>query len=395
MFSWTGIAQETPAKKRAMFIEPELMVGRVVPNYVDRFPNTYLQHGISVNIGSFKTDSLSIWANRLNFPQTGGTLFYSNIGNNEIFGHQLSAMAFASWNVFNKAEKPYYLKLGLGLSYFSTFYDSITNNRNLNVGSSYSWSFQAGVYKTMLEKNGMNLKLGLIFSHASNGHTQLPNLGINSALLSLSGQFYSKKIDRYQLIKNKSGIIRSENKWAIGIQQGLGFHEYGDKDGPVGGPKDGVYSTSMYVSKIYNRFFKWSFGGTYRYYDSYERQIKLNDLDEYNDNIKQSASNLVLFTNAEILMGHVSADLELGFNIYKPFYKQYEKDFPLGKRYKGYMEFKNHFKKLLATRLGIYLYMFNTNQLPKHNLYIGPHIKANAGQADFTEISFGYIYRLN
>lgn len=395
MFSQAGVAQENTVKKRAFFIEPEYMAGRIIPNYVNNFPNSHVQHGINVNIGSFKIDSSSNWAQRLNFPQTGVTLFYSNLGNNKIFGQQYSAMAFLSWNVFNKSEKPYYLKLGLGAAYFTTFYDSISNRRNLNVGSKYLWAFQASAYKTLLEKPGMNLKLGLVFSHASNGHTQLPNLGVNSVLLSLSSQFYPKKLDQYQLTKNKHNIDNTSRNWSAGISQGIGFHEYGDKDGPIGGPKQGVYSTSIYAGKIYNNFFKWSVGGTYRYYETYAYQIEVNDLDEYQDNVKWSASNLVLFSNAEILMGHVSATLELGINIYKPFYKQYEKDFPLNVQFKGYMQFKNHFKRLVATRLGLNLYLLNTSKMPKHNIYVGPYIKANSGQADFTEISFGYVYRIN
>ena len=179
------------------------MIGRVIPNYLSRFPNTHMQHGLALNLGSFKTDTNSSWAKYYNYPQTGVSLFYSNIGNNQIFGHEFSAMAFISYNIFNKIKNPYYLKIGIGAAYFTTHYDSITNPRNVDVGSSFSWSFQAGVYKTIVEKKGLNLKLGFVFSHASNGHTQLPNFGINSTLISLSAQFYDKNIKKYQLQKSK------------------------------------------------------------------------------------------------------------------------------------------------------------------------------------------------
>ena len=85
----------------------------------------------------------------------------------------------------------------------------------------------------------------------------------------------------------------------------------------------------------------------------------------------------------------------IDFNIYKPFYSQFEEDFPVAKQFQGYGEFKRNFKRLLSTRLGLKLYAVNTNKLPKHNFYIGPHIKANAGQADFSELAIGYVYRLN
>lgn len=388
------IAQES-AKKRTFFIGPEYAIGRVVPNYVDNFPNTHLQQGLSLDIGSFKNDSNSVWSNFYNHPQTGVTLSYFNIGNNQIFGHQYSALVFISFNIFKKAAKPYYLKMGLGASYFNTRYDSISNPRNLDVGSAYTWAFQTFLYKTLLEKKGFNLRLGIGFSHGSNGHTQLPNLGINSGLISLSTQFYDKKVNRYQLLKTKLPKQNIPKNYSIGLRYGLGFHEYGDKDRPIGGDKKAVYSTSLSIGKTYNKQLKVVVGATYRYYGQYYDQITTNSIEEYLENPKQSSSNIVLFMGSEFLMGHFSIDVELGVNLYKPFYKQFEKDFPASNRFNGYSKFKSNFKRALSTRLGLNLFLFNTNRLPKHNFFIGPHIKANAGQADFTEVTFGYYYRIN
>lgn len=382
-------------KKRTIFVEPEYMIGRVIPNYVARFPNTHLQHALSLNIGSFKTDSTSNWAKYYNYPQTGVSLFYSYIGNNHVFGHQFSVMPFIGFNVFNKLSKPYYLKVSLGAAYFTSQYDSIENRKNVNVSSPYTWAFQLGAYKTLSEKPGMNLKAGFIFSHASNGHTQLPNFGLNSALLSISAQFYNKQTEKYQLTQSKIKQERPPRSYDFGVSYGLGFHEYGDKDGPVGGAKKGVQSTSVFVGKTYNNHFRWGVGATYRFYHVYYQQIMDRNLEKYIDNPNKNSSNIVLFTNAEFLMSHFSMDIELGFNIYKPFYAQFEEDFPVAKQFQGYGEFKRNFKRLLSTRLGLKLYAFNTNKLPKHNFYIGPHIKANAGQADFSELAIGYVYRLN
>ncbi len=46
-------------------------------------------------------------------------------------------------------------------------------------------------------------------------------------------------------------------------------------------------------------------------------------------------------------------------------------------------------KSLFPTRLGVKLYLFNTNKIPKNNLYIGANINANYTQADFSELSLG------
>ena len=250
------------------------MIGRIVPNYVVKFPNAHLQHAFALSFGSFKTDTSSSWAKYFNYPQTGVTLFYSDIGNNKIFGHQFGALTFVSFNLFNKSGKPIYFKIGIGASYFTTHYDSITNPRNVDVGSSYTWAFQAFLYKTFLEKKGFNLRAGIGFSHASNGHTQLPNLGINSGLFSISAQFYNKEIDKYQLTKIKTKQ-KSPKSFSINLTQGLGFHEYGDKYGPVGEPKKNVYSTSLFLGKTYNHHLKINIGATYRYYELYHYQMNI------------------------------------------------------------------------------------------------------------------------
>ena len=393
LFSFTAsFSQEN--KKREIFIEPEYMIGRVIPNYVARFPNSYLQHGLALNVGSFKTDNTSNWAKYYNYPQTGVTLFYSYIGNNKVFGNQFSIMPFIGFNILKKTPKPYYLKINIGAAYFTATYDSINNRKNVNIGSPVTWAFLLGAYKTLTEKPGLNLKIGLIFSHASNGHTQLPNFGLNSALLSLSAQFYNKETKKYQFKKPAIKQQQTTKSIDFGASYSMGFHEYGQTRGPVGGNKYKIQSISVFTSKTYNNHLKWGVGTTYRKYDSYYHQITDRKLKKYVNNPSKYASNIVLFTNAEFLMSHFSINIELGVNIYKPFYKQFEKDFPVAKQFQGYGEFKRNFTRTLTTRVGLNLYLINTNKLPKHNFYIGPHIKANAGQADFTELTLGYTYRL-
>lgn len=371
------------------------MAGRVVPNFVANFPNSHLQHALAISVGSFKTDSTNIWAKRYNYPQTGITLFYSNIGNNAVFGNQFSAMAFVGFNVFNQQKKPIYLKLSLGATYFTAHFDATENRKNVNIGSPLNWGFLAGAYKTISEKEGLNLKLGLVFSHASNGHTQLPNFGLNSALISISAQFYDKKLTAYQLKNYRNKALPKVKNWHIGTNYGLGFHEYGDTEGPVGGNKKLVHSTSFFASKTINHHFKWGFGGTYRYYASYHDQITTRNLEKYMNNPTQNASNVVIYGNFELLLGHVGINTELGFNVYKPFYEQFEEDFPVGSQFEGYGKFKASIKRRISTKLGLNLYLFNTSKLPKHNFFIAPNIKANSGQADFTEIAVGYGYKLN
>ncbi len=88
-------------------------------------------------------------------------------------------------------------------------------------------------------------------------------------------------------------------------------------------------------------------------------------------------------------MGHIGIDIMGGLNLYKPFYSEFNTV------YEKNTGFRYLLKKHLASRMGLNLYVLNTNKLPKHNAFIGAHINANFGQADFTEFSIGYQLNIN
>ncbi len=80
-------------------------------------------------------------------------------------------------------------------------------------------------------------------------------------------------------------------------------------------------------------------------------------------------------------------DAELGLNLFKPFYQEFNNKF------EDDSDFEYWLKKTFVTRLGLKRYAINTSKNPKNNLFLGAHINANFGQADFSELSIGYVYR--
>ena len=60
----------------------------------------------------------------------------------------------------------------------------------------------------------------------------------------------------------------------------------------------------------------------------------------------------------------------------------------------GELNWYYNIKKSISSRLGAKLYAINTNKAPRHNLFLGAFINANFGQADFTELTLGYVYCL-
>lgn len=366
--------------ERNTFITPEYAVGKIIPNYADTFPKTSVQQGFYLSFGSINTDTSS-WAKYYNYPEAGLMLIYTNFGNNKVFGQQLGLDPYVAFPVFNKSRGNYTLKLGMGVAYFNAIYDSITNPSNIIVGASFTWDVKASLNRKIYSSKKLNLFLGLGLSHESNGHTQEPNKGINSVLVNLSGQFRSNKT-AYTAPSRIKGENHAPKKMFINLRQGFGFHEQFVDEEPESGIKKGVFASSLSIGYTFNRHLKLRSGFAYKHYQHYYDYAVQNPASTFGSAPTTAASNLVFYVGNEMLMSHFSIDMEFGINLYKPFYWEYNTSTEIGAV----------LMKYVATRLGINAYLFDTNKLPPHNVFIGANINANLGRADFSEISIGYTY---
>lgn len=372
-------------KTKISFIETEYMIGKVLPMSTGfTSPTTSFQHVVALNIGLVNKDTTK-WGKYYNLPESGLMLLYSTLGNNQILGHQFGALPFVSFRVFKKLNSPFRLKLGAGVSYFTHRFDSIGNPQNEIIGSQFTWDVKVFLYKSIYKKDGFNLKLGVGFSHESNGHTRLPNLGVNSPMASISGQFYNRKdANHFNPTRIKRQNV-SKKKYYITFEEGLGFHEQDETEGPEMGEIKTVYSSDISGAILFNKHIKLRGGFTYRYYQTYYDHITKNNTPELIDQPNWNSSNVSFYLGNEFLMGHISIDMLLGINLHKPFYQQFNTGTALGKT----------LQKSLLTRIGANYYLINTHKLPKHNVFIGAHIKANMAKADYTDITIGYTFNLN
>jgi len=287
--------------------------------------------------------------------------------------------------LFNNFKNPFKLKLGAGVSYFTARFDSLGNPHNEIIGSQFTWDVKVFLYKSIYRKGGFSLKLGAGFSHESNGHTRLPNLGVNSPMVSISGQFYNQKEDNYLKPQRvKRGNV-SRKKYYLTLELGSGFQDQDETEGPEMGFLKPVYSSDISAAILFNKHIKLRGGFTYRYYKTYYDHILKDQVDGLLDNPELSSSNVSFYLGNEFLMGHMSIDALLGVNLYKPFYRKFNPGTDTGIT----------LQKTLLTRIGLNLYLINTHKLPKHNIFIGAHIKANFVKADYTDLTIGYTYNLN
>jgi hypothetical protein len=388
------------------FFRPEIMLGKTMEANTD-FPETKLQTTFFLNYGTYHNSNKETWAEMLGHPKTGLSIGYTNFGNSEFIGNAFSLMPFMEFGLFQKKTKKLNLLVGIGMSYIDKQYHITKNPFNKGISTKLNWAFKSFLYYKVMEKEQMNLRLGLGYLHHSNGHIKLPNQGLNSFLLSVSSQFDFNK-EETAPVQNKVETTRtSENYYSIrtGIGQNVLSQAFNDK-------KE-VYSAAISYGKIINKTFKFGGGVYYRFYEKYYDHIKNKgdqveeQVPEYINNPYKYATNYGVFGTAELLINHIGIEFDLGYNIYKPFYKI---DWQLSQGYTytvmedgepqtAYVleELSDYYKlkKAVSSRLGLKYYIMNTNNSPNHNVFLGAHINANLGQADFSEFSIGYVYRFN
>lgn len=380
------MAQAYKDTSDAYYIEPEFMIGKVVPNG-SFYPEHNDQRSYFLNIGKSHDHAEKPWAAFYNYPETGVSLSVSRFRHDSIFGRSYAVIPYLVLRTGRQHHHSLNFKLGLGGAYFTRYYDQQQNESNKAIGSSINWAFQAFAYYHFVVRQNMMLKIGGGYLHSSNGHTQLPNYGLNSAMLSVAAQYnFSPIRGDYSPTSPTSTDALSQpgRQYFMEYRAGYGFHEFGGTSGPVGGPKKGVYTLSVAGGLISRQFVKYKAGFAYRFYQHYYDYINAAQVAGFKDNPLSSASNIYFFLGSEFLIGHFGLDIEGGLNLYKPFYQSFNDMFEHKENFRFWL------KKLFPCRMGLKYYVIDPVKNPAGNLFLAANINANFGGADFTEFSIGF-----
>ncbi len=403
LFFWVQVHGQTAieTKNKTVFVIPEVLIGKTMEANTG-FPKTKLQKSFFVSFGSYNTSIGEQWTMGLSRPKTGISLGVTDFGNTEKVGFAYSIMPFIEVGLFRKKSDRWNLNVGMGASYIDTKFDENTNPFNKAVTTQFNWSFRSFFYYNIIDKTAINWRLGFGYTHYSNGHTRLPNQGLNSFLVSLSSSIgrEPQSLEQDEISKKQSKVKTSQTYISIrgGIGQNVLSRVFNDK-------KE-VYSTAFSIGKIVNRNLKFGVGMYYRFYEHYYDHIVQGEqlIEEqvpfFRDNPFRYATNFGFSASAELFVGHFGIEFDMGINIHKPFYKidwQLSQGFFFNGEYTKLGELGSYYKikRTVSSRLGLKYYIFDTYKLYKNNFFIGAHINANLGQADFSELSLGYVYRFS
>lgn len=372
----------------------------------DGFPSTGLQKQLILNLGWYNTNNPHQWAQQLKGPKTGFSIGVTDFGNLDKLGIALTVLPFIEFNAFGSSR--FKVLSALGTSYFTKKYDPEINPQNRAVTTHITWAFRTYLYYNFFSTEQIDWRVGLGYSHHSNGHTRLLNLGYNSVLVSLSADIKNRlqhpsALEASTLIKHKRTVYDY-----FALRGGLGMNTLA----MAFNDKEHVYVLAGEYGRVYNNTFKVGVGFYYRSYQHYYNYIKGNeslvqpgrDYDYFRSNPWHYSSNIGLSIHGEIFLNHVGIDLQLGYNFHKP---AYEMDYRINEGWEntpreiptswvlGTLNSKYKLKHRISSRLGIKYYLIGMEKAPKNNLYFGAHLNANLGQADFSELSLGYVHSFN
>ncbi|MBX3164333.1 MAG: acyloxyacyl hydrolase [Bacteroidetes bacterium] len=355
----------------------------IYPAYTPKTYPSATNNYVSVLIGggiNFKLNGKDKWHQHYNFPFFGFDLFYGMFDKSSELGQVIGFTP--CMQISNaKNDRKMKLKIGLGAAYFNKPYNVVSNPNNFYIGSHFTNMTAISVLWERKLQNNFYFSYGAGIVHFSNGHTRLPNVGLNLISLNTGIRFnknnatYTHKIDSVK------------NRITYAVKLGLGMHSFGETTKAIGGPDYPSYHVSLYASKPSKQIHIWQAGITLAYYTSFYDYIRSQQMDYKNP--RMASSTALIFAGHEFVFGKFALSTQLGIYCYNSFYIRQKK---LSGNWDGMIERIEAFN---TNRLGLMYYpLKKKNTLNKLNnqLFFGVFIKANFAQADLFEYSVGYVF---
>ncbi len=379
LFYSRSLVAQTDSLASTFQVELNEHVGKLIKIHGE-YPENKISSLTEINF-SWKTQGAQPWHNTYNYPSYGFSLVHAQFGNIQILGQSIAGiptMRFEKW----KGKMRLAWRAGFGIAWFNKPYDAIDNPRNLVIGSTFTNMTMARLEMSRPLTQKIRYSVGLSFTHCSNSHIAVPNIGANIVALNV-GLSYCKSPDELLQKRNSppTKCRRTMRKYSMhGI---LGMQELIGTIRPIDGPKYPVYGAGIYAS---NNFFKRgivSLGINYHYYPAYHDYIIAQELFPAGTNAQQKAQTVVAFIGGEWCFNRFALFVQAGVNLYNPFMQKINDVWDLPKQ--GFLN------RYTSNKLG-YRYYFRNNQAHLHP-FVHVAVKANGGTADFLETAIGFRIR--
>lgn len=330
---------------------------------------------------SWKANGTCAWHEACKFPSYGFSLVHAQFGNNEILGQSIAAIPTMRFDKWHKKTR-FSIQAGFGIAWFNKPYDNLTNPKNLVIGSSLTNMSMAKFEMSRRLSASMRYSVGGSFTHCSNAHVAVPNIGANIIAFYAGLSWCKRPMDPDYRLKPEHcyGLKRD---WAFGMYGITGFQETPGAIKPVNGPTYPVYG--MGVQAVYHSQIGRDFqaGINYAYYPMYREYIVSQEL--FGDNVNEfsKAQTCVLFLGYEWRYTRLALFVQAGINLYNPFIREMNKVWDLPKH--GFLY------QWTSNKLGYRYYL--RKDVKSFQPFIQLAVKANGGTADFLETGVGFLLK--
>ena len=340
---------------------------------LDKNGSNYIQLCATMNTGTQDGSFFNCYKS----PEVGISGLVGFLGEKDVLGTVFALYPTWRYTFFKTKSIGLNVKLGSGFAWFTKPYNKFDNTENKLIGSHINNITEIGLDVWFQFHPQWKIDAGTSFLHFSNGHTAIPNKGLNDITARL-GVIYSPGELNGKSTKHRE-MPELDDSWKKNIVVSLGRHELAYTESPTDGPSYNVYKLGCYFSKRLSKINEVKFGSTISYYQSYYTFIHLTD---YYNHLQHLASTVVaLQIGHEFLINRFGFDTDLGIKVVDPFYRDYflERDNSLW------------YKSLFAPKVGFKFYPI-WNSYDKQRLALGMYIKTNGLQADFVEYSLSYSF---
>jgi hypothetical protein len=281
-----------------------IMVHRVtIGHLVKGYPTTY-----ELNV-SKPTFGHKLWHHENNKPDVGITLQCMDFRNPSELGYALTAAPYAEIPL-NQELRPsrMILRLCWGVTYITKPFDIATNHKNIAIGSHVNAFVQFRWFWHLQLTNRLRLEPGITFTHASNGKSKNPNLGLNVMSLSAGFNYLLPSKTKPNLSKIDSSTRRKSKNELLAIAA-IGFNQRN-----IGSPELKSYLYSLAYQRNVRNTHKFTTGVDV-YYDQnyqYDYENKFGTKASGIDQMRMSARLGYAYN-----VGCISFPLEIGYYFFQ------------------------------------------------------------------------------
>lgn len=329
---------------------------------------------------SRKTTGKQDWHRVYKYPAYGFSLVHAQFGNPQVLGQSIAAIPVMRFERIQKKSR-FTIQAGFGIAWFNKPYHHLTNPENLVIGSSLANMSMAKLECSKSLSTQFRYSFGCSFTHCSNAHVAVPNIGANivalHAGLSWSGAPFK---DLNSLPKSKSRLPRT---WALGMFAHSGIQEVPGTIKPVNGiiyPVFGAGIQAVFHSAVGKDFHA---GIHCIYYPLYKEYIVSQELFPDQVNERRKAQSVVLFLGYEWKFNRIALFVQGGIKLYDPFTHAINDVWDLPKH--GFLY------QWTSNKLGYRYYVLKDEK--KFSPYIQLAVKTNGGTADYLETGVGFLLK--